>query len=84
MEEMHPICSGLWFPDAKMANGVPGSWEVAHRSAVPPHTWGQFVLSGRGAERGTVALSAQQRPDVADGFLCWECEIAAVVPRPLS
>lgn len=81
MEEMHPLCSGLWFPDDKMANCVPGSWEVAHRMAVPLHTWGQLVLRSRG---GTVALSAQPRPHVADGFSCWECEAAAVVPRPLS
>lgn len=77
MEKKHGVCCGFWFLD-NVTNGVPGGWEVAHKIALPSTHWRQFVLSDRGAEGrvalgGTAALSAQQRPDMADGFSCWEC-----------
>lgn len=59
MEEMHRVCSGLWFPDNAPAEGVPGGWEVAQsQDCIASTHWSQFVLGDRGAEE-EVALGAQ-------------------------
>lgn len=55
-----------------------GRW-LSHRTAFVLHTLepvcpeeGQRSRGG-GGTGGTVALSAQQRPGMADGSSCWEC-----------